>query len=90
MTWELSYEKLNDEKIIVYENRAAYFDGEVKEKYGTITYNEDLQQYQFKKAFFVEVLLSSQISELEKIMVTISNERKHDSKTDGNRHTYSF
>ena len=71
MTWELSYERINDKKFIVYENRSDYFDGDVKEKYGTITFNKDLQQYQFKKSWFVEVMLSSQISELEKIMEEI-------------------
>jgi len=71
MTWELSYERINDKKFIVYENRSDYFGGEAKEKYGTITYNEELNQYQFKKSFFVEQMLSSQISELEKIMEEI-------------------
>ena len=76
MTWELSYERINDKKFIVYENRSAYFDGEAKEKYGTITYNEELNQYQFKKSFFVEQMLSSQISELERIMKEIDTKKE--------------
>jgi hypothetical protein len=74
VTWELSYEKL-EHKVIVYENRSGYFDTEVKEKFGTLQKN-DAGQYYFKKSFFIEGILESQLQGLLKIIDEIKGEIK--------------
>ena len=66
MTWELSYEKTNH-KIIIYENRDSHPGSTHLHKFGTIHKN-DMGQYYFKKNFFIDGILDTQIEGLVKII----------------------